>query len=162
PSQILGQIKADGQVLLINPNGIIFGGTSQIDVHTMIASTLDLPSTISANNYQLYLQNGLYFGDPTTLAGLTVVKGTSPQGAAIFGNSGGSGNGTVVVQPGAVIDTSSSLTSAADGGYVALLGAGGVTNAGTIITRNGQIILAAGGQIGLVEPPSGTVGTLTA
>ncbi len=32
PSQILGQIKADGQVYLINPNGIIFGGASQINV----------------------------------------------------------------------------------------------------------------------------------
>ena len=31
PSQILGSIKAEGTVLLINPNGIIFTGTSQIN-----------------------------------------------------------------------------------------------------------------------------------
>src|SRR5262249_14491725 len=37
PSQILGQIKADGTLLVINPNGIIFGGGSQINVHTLIA-----------------------------------------------------------------------------------------------------------------------------
>ena len=32
PSQILGSIKADGQVYLINRNGIIFGGGSQVNV----------------------------------------------------------------------------------------------------------------------------------
>lgn len=41
PSQILGRIKAEGQVLLLNPNGIIFGGTSQVNVHSLIASALD-------------------------------------------------------------------------------------------------------------------------
>ncbi|WP_345716024.1 filamentous hemagglutinin N-terminal domain-containing protein, partial [Luteolibacter yonseiensis] len=31
PTQILGNIKADGQVYIINPNGIIFGGGSQVN-----------------------------------------------------------------------------------------------------------------------------------
>src|SRR5262249_46442260 len=39
PSQILGNIKADGQVYVINQNGIIFGGASQINVGALIAST---------------------------------------------------------------------------------------------------------------------------
>ena len=38
PSKILGSIKADGQVYVINRNGIIFGGTSQVNVGTLIAS----------------------------------------------------------------------------------------------------------------------------
>ena len=42
PSQILGQIKALGTVLLINANGIIFGGGSQVNVHSLIASALDV------------------------------------------------------------------------------------------------------------------------
>jgi len=42
PSQILGSIKADGQVYLINQNGIIFGGSSVINVHTLVASTLPI------------------------------------------------------------------------------------------------------------------------
>jgi filamentous hemagglutinin family protein len=49
PSQILGQIKADGTVLIINPNGIIFTGTSQINVHTLIASAMDINSYSSPN-----------------------------------------------------------------------------------------------------------------
>ena len=32
PSKILGSIKADGQVYIINRNGIIFGGASQVNV----------------------------------------------------------------------------------------------------------------------------------
>ena len=40
PSQILGSLQADGQVYVINQNGIIFGGTSQVNVHTLTASAL--------------------------------------------------------------------------------------------------------------------------
>ena len=59
PSQILGSIRADGQIYLINQNGIIFGGRSQVNVNTLIASTLNTPDAAfnvgflaySANNY---------------------------------------------------------------------------------------------------------------
>ena len=42
PSQILGSIVAPGQVYVINQNGIIFGGTSQVNVHTLVASSLPI------------------------------------------------------------------------------------------------------------------------
>ncbi len=42
PSQILGKISAVGQVYLINQNGILFGQGSQVNVHTMIASSLNI------------------------------------------------------------------------------------------------------------------------
>ncbi|WP_315700765.1 MULTISPECIES: filamentous hemagglutinin N-terminal domain-containing protein [unclassified Bradyrhizobium] len=153
PSQIQGAIKADGAVYIINQNGIIFTGTSQINVHTLVASTLDLSANLSGNNYQQYLQSGL-FSD-------TIPSDFNNQvaGAAVF--SQGSG-GTVVVQAGARIDTTGSLSSGGDGGYVALLGAGGVSNAGAITTQNGQIILAAGAQITLMTPLSSLVGVKTA
>jgi filamentous hemagglutinin family protein len=41
-SQLLGQLKANGQVFLINPNGIVIGGSARIDTNSFIASTLDL------------------------------------------------------------------------------------------------------------------------
>ena len=152
PSQILGQIKADGQVLLINQNGIIFGGTSQINVHTLIASTRDLDSTISGSNYQLFLQNGLFQSNaPSGFSGK----------AALFDTPGAQGTGAVTVQPGAAIDTTRNLNATGDGGYVALVGAG-VTNAGTIVTQNGQIILAADSNVALIAPSSSAVGVQTA
>ncbi|MFK0380362.1 filamentous hemagglutinin N-terminal domain-containing protein, partial [Pandoraea sp. NPDC090278] len=39
PSRILGNINANGQVYLINPNGIVFGATAQINVGSLLAST---------------------------------------------------------------------------------------------------------------------------
>src|SRR5262249_48866981 len=42
PSQILGSIKAEGQVYLINQNGIIFGGSSQVNVGTLLASAANI------------------------------------------------------------------------------------------------------------------------
>lgn len=42
PTEIFGALKSNGKVLLINPNGILFGTDSQIDVGSLIASTLDL------------------------------------------------------------------------------------------------------------------------
>ncbi|MGF6312177.1 filamentous hemagglutinin family protein [Bradyrhizobium sp. i1.8.4] len=158
PSQILGSIKADGAVYLINQNGIIFGGTSQINVHTLIASTLDLPSKLSGSNYQGFVQSGLFslLSDVPTAANITTANAS---GAAIFNQGNG---GKVTVQPGAIIDTTGKLSANGDGGYVALLADGGVSNAGAITTRNGQIILAADSNVTLVTPLSTAVGTRTA
>jgi filamentous hemagglutinin family protein len=43
-SQILGSIQSNGQVILINPNGIIFGKEACIDVNSLVCSTLDAKS----------------------------------------------------------------------------------------------------------------------
>ncbi|MGE5492081.1 MAG: caspase family protein [Actinomycetota bacterium] len=42
PSQIMGTLQSNGQVFLINPNGIVFGRSAIIDVPGLIASTLNL------------------------------------------------------------------------------------------------------------------------
>lgn len=41
-SSILGRIDANGQVFLINPNGVIFGKDSKVNVGGLVASTLDI------------------------------------------------------------------------------------------------------------------------
>ncbi|MEN9867660.1 MAG: hypothetical protein RL748_3250, partial [Pseudomonadota bacterium] len=41
-SQILGQLQANGQVFLINPNGILFGRNAQVNVGGLVASTLNI------------------------------------------------------------------------------------------------------------------------
>ena len=60
PSQIYGALKADGKVYLINQNGILFGPGSQVNVHSLIASTLNMRDSdflngalkFTAENYQ--------------------------------------------------------------------------------------------------------------
>jgi len=41
-SQIQGQLAANGQVWLVNPNGVVFGAGSRVDVGGLVASTLSI------------------------------------------------------------------------------------------------------------------------
>ncbi|MBG4071735.1 filamentous hemagglutinin N-terminal domain-containing protein, partial [Pseudomonas aeruginosa] len=41
-SQILGKLDANGKVFLVNPNGVVFGKTAQVNVGGLVASTLDI------------------------------------------------------------------------------------------------------------------------
>jgi len=42
PSQIAGRIHADGAVYIVNRNGIVFTGSSQVDTRSLVASSLRL------------------------------------------------------------------------------------------------------------------------
>lgn len=52
PSQIYGQLNANGQVFLINPSGITFAPGAQVDVGGLVASTLNIKDAdFLAGNY---------------------------------------------------------------------------------------------------------------
>ncbi|WP_233810075.1 two-partner secretion domain-containing protein [Paraburkholderia sp. HP33-1] len=42
PSVLLGKLDANGQVFIVNPNGVLFGSGAQVNVGGLIASTLNL------------------------------------------------------------------------------------------------------------------------
>ncbi|NBV76215.1 MAG: filamentous hemagglutinin N-terminal domain-containing protein, partial [Methylococcaceae bacterium] len=42
PSQIMGSLKANGQIYLVNQNGFVFGKDSQVNVNSFVASTLGI------------------------------------------------------------------------------------------------------------------------
>jgi filamentous hemagglutinin family protein len=42
PSVILGQLQANGNLWLLNPNGILFGPGSRVDVGGLLATTLNI------------------------------------------------------------------------------------------------------------------------
>ena len=50
PSQILGSIKADGTVLVINQNGVIFGPTAQVNVQSLVATSLEIGHALETVN----------------------------------------------------------------------------------------------------------------
>ncbi|OAM90056.1 filamentous hemagglutinin family protein [Termitidicoccus mucosus] len=117
PSQIQGRIKADGSVFILNRNGVIFGGASQVNVGNLVAAAANM------TNAQ-FLDRGLYG------SGITVPTFTDALGA-------------VTVEAGAQITTHEPGSVTEGGGYVLLLGTE-VANAGEITTRKGQTALAAG------------------
>jgi filamentous hemagglutinin family protein len=118
PSEIFGAITAPGQVLILNPNGVLFGAGAQVNLHSLVAGA------ISISNGQ-FLTSGIY---------------------GSFGSSaspGVPGASSVIVQPGAII-TTPAPTNASDGGGSVVLIADTVQNGGTIETPAGQTILAGG------------------
>ena len=120
PSQILGNIKADGHVYVINQSGIIFGGNSQVNVGSLIASTAGITDA-------QFTTQGIY----------------SAQSGASFVPSFTAAGGKVVVEAGAVINTRAPASVTSGGGYVLMIGSQ-VENAGQIETPRGQTLLAAG------------------
>ncbi|WP_434657989.1 filamentous hemagglutinin family protein [Pseudomonas sp. R3-56] len=132
-SQIQGQIKGNGTVMLVNRNGIIFSGSSQVNVRNLAAVAANISD-------EQFSQRGLYV-DAT---------GTQPT----FTDAAGK----VEVQRGAQIETHRAATSTAGGGYALLLGSE-VENAGSIITAKGQTTLAAGDSF-YIRRGQGTSGNL--
>jgi filamentous hemagglutinin family protein len=57
-SQIQGQLNANGQVYLVNPNGVIFGQTAQVDVGGLIASTHNISNAGFMNDTLHFIQDG--------------------------------------------------------------------------------------------------------
>jgi len=126
PSQIFGQIKAEGTVYLFNRNGILFGAGSQVNTHSLLASSLDLfNGDVTASN-STFLTGGISSGANATVPFL--INGLFTDGRSH----------DVVVQQGASINGGAQ-------GFV-LLAAPNVSNAGSIVDDNGQAILAAGYQ----------------
>ncbi|NVN98830.1 MAG: filamentous hemagglutinin N-terminal domain-containing protein, partial [Geobacteraceae bacterium] len=138
PTLIFGKLSADGKVYLINQNGIMFGGGSQVDVHSLVASTLNMRNAdfmdralrFTAENYQ----------NPAYVDGDTAKNALLPPPSM----------DAVVVNQG-------NLT-ASTGGSVFLLGPT-VENSGTITAYAGKIELISSAQSG--HDPTGKVPDIT-
>jgi filamentous hemagglutinin family protein len=57
-SEILGHLDANGQVYLINPNGIVFARGAQVNVGGLVASTLDVSDSAPGASAQSFAGNG--------------------------------------------------------------------------------------------------------
>ncbi len=145
PSQILGSITAQGQVYVINQNGIIFGGSSQVNTHALVASSLPINENLISRGLLNNPDSQFLFTSLPQLPGSNGTPGFTPP-AAPNGQSG-----DVTVQAGAQL--SSPTTADHTGGRIALVGPN-VTNAGTIATPDGQTIIASGQQVGFAPHSS--------
>ncbi len=174
PSQVLGNITAQGAVYVINRNGVLFGAGSQVNVHSLVASSLNL---LDMKNQLVPTADGIVASDQQFLS---LPAGTTgglayPQSGSSGGVAGAVGRpnevlglgspvqlsgtyqapGDVTIEQGASITTHTNGT-ASDGGFV-LVAAPNVTNAGSIAATSGQVVLAAG--VGVSLRPNGTGAT---
>ena len=141
PTQILGNIKADGQIYIINRNGIIFGGSSQVNARGLTVSSLPINDNLINRGLLNNPDAQFLFTGLNIPAGLNGTPAFTPEAApATTGKYG-----DVVVQQGAILE--SPTNSAKVGGRITLVGPN-VLNGGTILTPDGQAILATGLQIG--------------
>lgn len=129
-SVIQGAMNATGAVYVINRNGILFDKGAQVNLHTLIASTLDIKD------------------DDLFLNGYRSAGNDTPAFAADYNSTGllnmGSAPGAVEVAEGAYI-------GARQGGKIMLVGAD-ADNRGVIETNGGQIMLAAGKKLYVHTP----------
>jgi filamentous hemagglutinin family protein len=131
PSEIEGQIKGDGTVLLMNRNGIVFTGSSQVNVRNLAAAA-------AAMSDDQFTTHGIY----------------SAQANGAYSSAFTDAAGKVLVQSGAQITTATPASATQGGGYILLLGQE-VDNRGTLSTPQGQTAMAAGDYF-ILRPGQGT------
>jgi filamentous hemagglutinin family protein len=68
PSEFLGSLTANGQVFILNPNGVLFGAGSQVNVGGLVASTLSMSNADFMNGNHVFTGSGA--------GGAVVNKGT--------------------------------------------------------------------------------------
>jgi filamentous hemagglutinin family protein len=184
PSVILGSLQSNGKVFLINPNGVLFGAGSRVDVNGLVASSLNISNAdflAGKNNFD-GAANAAKVSNQGTI--------TTPSGGQIFliapavENSGviSSPNGDVVLAAGHSVQLFDSkdpnvqvvVSSPSDqalnlgqivaqggriGVYGALVNQRGVINANSAVRgANGKIVLKASGTT-LAEAGSTTTAT---
>ncbi|MFC5581149.1 YDG domain-containing protein [Rhodanobacter terrae] len=162
-SDIEGHLNANGQVWLINPNGVLFGKDAQVNVGGIVASTLDLDSGTPGTGNVHFAGNGR--GSVVNLGSITVTPGGY---AALLGNSV-SNQGVIRAQLGTVAlagGTAMTLTFAdnhlmrlvVDANTVRSL----VENRQLIVADGGNVLMTAGARNSLIDSAVNNTGTVQA
>ncbi len=68
-SDIFGKLSSNGQLMLVNPNGVVFGQNSRIDVHGLVATTSNIRN-------EDFLANRFHFNIPGNPSAMIVNRGT--------------------------------------------------------------------------------------
>lgn len=187
PSEIFGQLTANGQVILVNPNGVFFRPGSSVDVGGLTASTLNIANedflkgqlrfagdsqnpVINAGS--INAQNGYVnlLAKEVVNEGIIAAQTGSVNLAAGSGMSldyNGDGKMTVAVTDGAYQSavTNKKLIQA-DGGLVVMTASGKDTLMDSAVNNSGMIqantLGEATGQISLTGDNIATTGTISA
>ena len=187
PSEIFGQLTANGQVILVNPNGVFFRPGSSVDVGGLTASTLNIANedflkgqlrfagdsqnpVINAGN--ITAQNGYVnlLAKEVVNEGIIAAQTGSVNLAAGSGMSldyNGDGKMTVAVTDGAYQSAvANKKLIQADGGLVVMTASGKDALMDSAVNNSGMIqantLGEAKGQISLTGDNIATTGTISA
>ena len=187
PSEIFGQLTANGQVILVNPNGVFFRPGSSVDVGGLTASTLNIANedflkgqlrfagdsqnpVINAGS--LNAQNGYVnlLAKEVVNEGIIAAQTGSVNLAAGSGMSldyNGDGKMTVAVTDGAYQSAvANKKLIQADGGLVVMTASGKDALMDSAVNNSGMIqantLGEATGQISLTGDNIATTGTISA
>ena len=153
PSQIFGTLTANGKVILINPNGVVFGTGSRIDASGLVATTKVLSDAdFMAGNYHFSGGgSGVVRNDGTIIA--------SPDGGVLLSADKVINTGTITVRGGTIGMVSAGDMQLASDWRSATINTATSGDVNTITVENtGKLDVsgATGGQIAL-QGGSGTL-----
>lgn len=165
PSEILGNISANGRVFLINPSGVLFGQGARVDVGSLVASSLN----ISDNDFMQgrYVLAGTSGAGVSNAGHITAAEG----GFVVLAGDKVDNSGLIQAQLGKValasgsavtlgLDAQGLIDFSIDG--AALSAAAGVNNVGDIIADGGSVIMSARVAQALVGNAVNNSGTVQA
>ncbi|AVM72686.1 two-partner secretion domain-containing protein [Magnetospirillum gryphiswaldense] len=175
-SQILGSLQANGRVYLVNPNGIVFGAGSKIDVAALVASTANIKdSNFMAGNLRFDIPgkpNAQIINQGTITAadgGLVALVAPSLRNAGII--SARLGKIALAGANGVTLDLygDNLIAFQADDKITGqLVGPDGqpvaaqITNDGKIMADGGWVLLSANIAKGVVDNAINTTGLISA
>ncbi len=139
-TKIFGHLNANGQVYLINPNGVLFGRGAQVNVGGLVASSLDLNETTLNSNVRSFSGTGK--GSIVNQGTINAANGGS---VALLGNEV-SNQGVITAQLGSVaLGAGSAATLTFNGNTLVDM----QIDQSTLdnLAENRQLIRADGGQV---------------
>ncbi len=154
PSVIQGKLSANGQVLLINQNGILFGAGAQVNVQALVASTLNMSNEQFTKNSGSLTADGIARDAKGNLAKPAFAGGYAyddDQGVSLPTRPDGARPADIVLGNGGLSGAAPTLTAKAGGSIVLI--APRIDNQNALITApDGQVMLAAGAKVYLALP----------
>ncbi|EDS1172905.1 filamentous hemagglutinin N-terminal domain-containing protein [Salmonella enterica subsp. enterica] len=164
-SQIMGTLKANGQVFILNPNGVLFGKDARVNVAGLVASTKNINTADFMKGQYTLSGSGTSGAQVINQGSLTTSKG----GYIVLAGERVSNSGTVTTPGGkTVLAAGKTVTLQLDNGGLASVSVNGsvvnalVENRGLISATNGQVYLTAKGQDMLLNTVVNNSGTIEA
>jgi filamentous hemagglutinin family protein len=169
PSAIFGRLNATGTVMLVNPNGVVFGAGSRVDVGGLVATTSNIDD-------RDFMAGRFNFGQPSPLAHAGIVNAghisIKETGLAALVAPSVQNSGVIEARLGRIALAGAErftldfqgdgLLSFNAGSAVSAAQAASVGNTGTLRADGGTVLLTAGAVQGVIDNVINTSGVIAA